>query len=87
MKADAPGKILPQKPIAVFVHSKIFSRQDIDFVSSLGGKMKKEKVLIAMSGGVDSSVAAWHKRKQQWAFAAVFSKGHQLSQDHGSNGR
>ena len=27
------------------------------------------------------------ERKQQWAFAAVFSQGQQLSQDHGSNGR
>mgnify|MGYP000597718550 CR=1 FL=1 len=27
------------------------------------GKMKKEKVLIAMSGGVDSSVAAYMMKK------------------------
>ncbi len=32
------------------------------------------------------SVAAWHKRKQQGAFAAVFSQGQQLSQDHGKDG-
>jgi len=40
--------------------------------ASIKAKAKKPKVLVAMSGGVDSSVAAWLLKKQDYEVAGVF---------------
>ena len=47
------------------------------------GKMKKEKVLIAMSGGVDSSVAAYMMKKKGRECIGVTMK--LYDGDYGSN--
>ena len=80
--AKGQGSRLPDHR-ALSIHQLLRGAQVIVDVEYSPGRSSYSR----KARGSFSSHTYIHKRKQQRAFAAVFSQGYRLSQDHGSNGR